>query len=70
MSRIDNDQYSHVNNSVYYHLFDSVVNTFLIQRCGLTSDSAQIGLVVLSHCQVSTSAKRLYALIRCSQFQQ
>ncbi|KAG2159234.1 HotDog domain-containing protein [Suillus bovinus] len=48
---IDNDQYSHINNSVYYHLFDSVVNTFLIQRCGLTSDSAQIGLVVSSHCQ-------------------
>ncbi|KAG2352542.1 HotDog domain-containing protein [Suillus spraguei] len=48
---IDNDQYSHVNNSVYYHLFDSVVNTFLIQRCALASDSAQIGLVVSSHCQ-------------------
>lgn len=47
----DNDQYSHVNNSVYYHLFDSVVNTFLIQRCGLTSDCTQIGLVVSSHCQ-------------------
>ncbi|KAG1752061.1 thioesterase [Suillus lakei] len=47
----DNDQYSHVNNSVYYHLFDSVVNTFLIQQCGLTSDSTQIGLVVSSHCQ-------------------
>ncbi|KAG0693586.1 HotDog domain-containing protein [Suillus ampliporus] len=48
---IDNDQYSHINNSIYYHLFDSVVNTFLIQQCGLTSDSAQIGLVVSSHCQ-------------------
>ncbi|KAG1743711.1 thioesterase [Suillus paluster] len=47
----DNDQYSHINNSIYYHLFDSVVNTFLIQQCGLASDSAQIGLVVSSHCQ-------------------
>ena len=50
--RSDNDQYSHINNSVYYHLFDSVVNTYLIAHCDLsprTSDS--IGLVVSSHAQ-------------------
>ncbi|KAF2825757.1 Thioesterase/thiol ester dehydrase-isomerase [Ophiobolus disseminans] len=47
----DNDMYHHLNNSVYYYLFDSVVNTYLIKHCSLhppTSD--QIGLVVHSHC--------------------
>ncbi|KAI0303211.1 thioesterase [Russula brevipes] len=47
----DNDQYSHVNNAVYYHLFDSVINAYLIAHCGLsprTSDA--IGLVVSSYC--------------------
>lgn len=48
--RIDNDQYSHINNSVYYHLFDSVVNTYLIKHTALSPpDSPQIGLVVSSY---------------------
>ncbi|CAL1709379.1 unnamed protein product [Somion occarium] len=48
----DNDQYAHVNNSVYYHLFDSIINTYLITHCGLTPpNSALIGLVVSSFCQ-------------------
>ncbi|KAI8974032.1 thioesterase [Trametes punicea] len=48
---IDNDQYSHINNSVYYHLFDSVVNTYLIQHADLSpSTSPFIGLVVSSFC--------------------
>ncbi|KAF4579433.1 hypothetical protein EYR40_000399 [Pleurotus pulmonarius] len=48
----DNDQYSHMNNSIYYHLFDSVVNTYLIAHCGLDpTNSPQIGLVVSSFCQ-------------------
>ncbi|KAG9313687.1 thioesterase [Chiua virens] len=62
----DNDQYGHVNNAIYYHLFDAVVNTYLIQRCGLAptqpnydpqsssgSDgyASQIGLVVSSFCE-------------------
>ncbi|KAI0687798.1 thioesterase [Cerioporus squamosus] len=47
---IDNDQYSHINNSVYYHLFDSVVNTYLIQHASLSPiTSNQIGLVVSSY---------------------
>ncbi|KIL68419.1 hypothetical protein M378DRAFT_158217 [Amanita muscaria Koide BX008] len=47
----DNDQYSHVNNSVYYHLFDSIVNTYLIEQCGLSPTSSDgIGLVVTSYC--------------------
>ncbi|KAG8215949.1 thioesterase thiol ester dehydrase-isomerase [Butyriboletus roseoflavus] len=52
----DNDQYAHVNNAVYYHLFDAIVNTYLIQHCGLTPtqpdlDGNQIGLVVSSFCE-------------------
>ncbi|CAO2655260.1 Nn.00g103240.m01.CDS01 [Neocucurbitaria sp. VM-36] len=47
----DNDMYHHLNNSVYYYLFDSVVNTYLIQHCSLhPPTSPQIGLVVHSHC--------------------
>jgi acyl-CoA thioester hydrolase len=43
--------YSHMNNSIYYFLFDSVVNTYLIKHCALhPPSSAQIGLVVHSHC--------------------
>ncbi|KAI0370785.1 thioesterase [Pilatotrama ljubarskyi] len=48
---IDNDQYSHINNSVYYHLFDSIVNTYLIKHAHLSpSSSPYIGLVVSSYC--------------------
>ncbi|GLB35303.1 putative thioesterase [Lyophyllum shimeji] len=48
----DNDQYSHINNSIYYHLFDSIVNTYLIENCGLKpNESPVIGLVVSSFCQ-------------------
>ncbi|KAJ3867829.1 HotDog domain-containing protein [Lentinula novae-zelandiae] len=48
----DNDQYHHINNSIYYHLFDSIVNTYLIESCGQNpQDSHSIGLVVSSWCQ-------------------
>ncbi|KAH0584241.1 hypothetical protein J132_08612 [Termitomyces sp. J132] len=48
----DNDQYSHINNSIYYHLFDSIINTYLIEHCGLQPNkSPSIGLVVSSYCQ-------------------
>ena len=43
--------YHHMNNSVYYFLFDSVVNTYLIKHCSLQpATSSLIGLVVHSHC--------------------
>jgi acyl-CoA thioester hydrolase len=45
----DNDMYSHLNNSIYNFLYDSVVNAYLINHCGLSpSTSAQYGLVVSS----------------------
>lgn len=47
----DNDMYDHMNNSVYSFLFDSIINAYLIEHCGLRpSTSSQIGLVVHSHC--------------------
>ncbi|ROW08192.1 hypothetical protein VPNG_06898 [Cytospora leucostoma] len=47
----DNDQYAHMNNSVYNFLYDSVVNTYLIQHCGLCpTDGGRFGmLAVHSH---------------------
>lgn len=43
--------YDHMNNSIYYHLFDSIVNTYLIRHCALhPPTSPLIGLVVHSHC--------------------
>lgn len=42
--------YDHMNNSIYNFLYDSVVNTYLIERCGLhPPTSSQYGLVVHSH---------------------
>jgi acyl-CoA thioester hydrolase len=50
-NRMDNDMYSHMNNSLYYHLFDSIVNSYLITHCDRNpTTSSQIGLVVHSHC--------------------
>ncbi|KDQ49268.1 hypothetical protein JAAARDRAFT_42995 [Jaapia argillacea MUCL 33604] len=47
----DNDQYSHLNNSIYYHLFDSIINVYLIDHCGQVPHSSPlIGLVISSHC--------------------
>ncbi|KAF9812675.1 hypothetical protein IEO21_06062 [Rhodonia placenta] len=47
----DNDQYAHINNSVYYHLFDSIINTYLISHCHLSpTEASSIGLVVSSFC--------------------
>jgi acyl-CoA thioester hydrolase len=49
---MDNDVYGHVNNVVYYSYFDTVVNTFLIQRGVLDIHAGQvIGLVVETGCQ-------------------
>lgn len=50
-SRSDNDVYHHVNNSVYAFLIDSIVNAYLIEKCGMDLQSSkQIGLVVNSYC--------------------
>ncbi|EFR04812.1 thioesterase [Nannizzia gypsea CBS 118893] len=63
----DNDMYSHLNNSIYAFLFDSIINSYLISHCGLNpftssssaqntaTESAQIGLVVSSYCDYFAS---------------
>lgn len=50
-TRTDNDVYGHVNNSIYHHFFDSIVNTYLATHCGHSpTSSPTVGLVVHSHC--------------------
>ena len=51
----DNDQYGHMNNAVYYELFDSAVNKFLIDSgiLALAGDKTQF-LVASSGCDYFT----------------
>ncbi|EXJ84435.1 acyl-CoA thioester hydrolase [Capronia epimyces CBS 606.96] len=47
----DNDVYHHMNNSIYSFLIDSIVNAYLIERCGMDpATSKQVGLVVSTYC--------------------
>jgi acyl-CoA thioester hydrolase len=49
---LDNDIYGHVNNVVYYALFDTVINQFLIERGGLDlHHGAVVGVCAESHCR-------------------
>jgi acyl-CoA thioester hydrolase len=48
---MDNDVYGHLNNVVYYSLFDTAVNGYLIESGALDiRRSVVIGLVVETHC--------------------
>jgi len=48
---MDNDIYGHLNNVVYYSLFDSAVNRYLIEAGVLDIRAGEvIGLVVETHC--------------------
>ena len=48
---MDNDVYGHLNNVVYYSLFDTAVNSLLIESGALDlHGGAVIGLVVETHC--------------------
>jgi acyl-CoA thioester hydrolase len=52
----DNDAYGHLNNVVYYALFDSAVNALLVEAGLLDPASSPIiGLVVESHCRFYAS---------------
>jgi acyl-CoA thioester hydrolase len=52
----DNDAYGHLNNIVYYALFDSAVNAILIEAGLLDpASSPVIGLVVESNCRFYVS---------------
>ncbi len=48
----DNDVYGHINNVVYYGLFDTIVNEYLIRAGALDiHGGAVIGLVVETGCK-------------------
>ncbi|MEO1042051.1 MAG: thioesterase family protein [Pseudomonadota bacterium] len=48
----DNDVYGHMNNVIHYALFDSAVNSFLIEEGALDIYKGdQVGLVVETHCR-------------------
>jgi len=48
---MDNDIYGHLNNVVYYSLFDTAVNQYLIAQGALDIHGGEvIGLVVETHC--------------------
>ena len=52
---LDNDIYGHLNNVVYYGLFDTVVNGVLIAAGGLDiAHGKVVGFVVETHCNYFT----------------
>ncbi|MGE0582167.1 MAG: acyl-CoA thioesterase [Steroidobacteraceae bacterium] len=49
---MDNDHYGHVNNVAYYSYFDTAVNGWLIETCGVDIRTLPaIGLVVETGCR-------------------
>lgn len=49
---MDNDSYRHMNNTVYYSFFDSIVNQYLIERGVLDVEKSEIiGLVAETTCR-------------------
>lgn len=53
---LDNDNYGHVNNVVYYAYFDTVVNEYLIRQGGLDIHHGDvIGVVVETMCRFHRS---------------
>lgn len=48
----DNDMYGHLNNAVYYELFDAVLNAWLIRETGTDEVSTPtLGVVAESSCR-------------------
>ncbi|TPX31260.1 hypothetical protein SmJEL517_g05372 [Synchytrium microbalum] len=48
---MDNDQFGHINNAVYYSLFDTAVNIHLYQHCETSAEGKLVGFVKSSSCQ-------------------
>jgi len=47
----DNDMFGHLNNAVYYELFDSAINAWIIEATGIDETRTQeIGVVAESGC--------------------
>lgn len=68
---MDNDVYGHLNNVVYYSLFDTAVNSLLIEAGALDIHGGEvIGLVVETHCNFFESLafpQRIEAGVRVAQ---
>lgn len=68
---MDNDVYGHLNNVVYYSLFDTAVNSLLIEAGALDLHGGEvIGLVVETHCNFFESLafpQRIEAGVRVAQ---
>ena len=68
---MDNDIYGHLNNVVYYSLFDTAVNRLLIEAGALDIHGGEvIGLVVETHCNFFASLafpQRIEAGVRVAQ---
>ncbi|MEJ6001639.1 acyl-CoA thioesterase [Paucibacter soli] len=68
---MDNDIYGHLNNVVYYSLFDTAVNQYLIAQGALDIHGGEvIGLVVETHCNFFDSLafpQQLEAGLRVTQ---
>jgi acyl-CoA thioester hydrolase len=53
---MDNDVYGHVNNVVYYSYFDTLINRYLIDACGLDFQGVDIiGIAVETTCRFHSS---------------
>lgn len=45
----DNDRYGHLNNALYYHFYDALINGYMMEKCNWHPDTSDaIGLVVSS----------------------
>ncbi|MGM9513630.1 acyl-CoA thioesterase [Roseateles sp. DB2] len=68
---MDNDLYGHLNNVVYYSLFDTAVNQYLIEQGALDLHAGEvIGLVVETRCNYFESLafpQRVEAGLRVAQ---
>jgi acyl-CoA thioester hydrolase len=54
----DNDVYHHVNNTIYYSFFDTVINEYLMKEGGLDYEHGPIvGLAIETHCEFRKSIK-------------
>lgn len=53
----DNDQYGHMNNTVYYEAMDTTINVWLMTSAGLDPSAGEpIGVCVSSSCEFRASA--------------
>lgn len=48
----DNDMYGHLNNAVYYQLFDTAINAYVVRRTGvLPPDCAYLAVTAQNGCR-------------------